>query len=85
MPETYRVIHYADVVPHLPVSSAGYVHASTEIWYQSNMQSYKTCNAESQDCANSLPNSALNVADNNIQNYINLSPQIGSLITESQE
>ena len=84
VPETYRVIHYADVVPHLPIASAGYVHASTEIWYQSNMQSYKICQAESPDCSNSLPNSALNVADNSIQNYIQLSPQVSNL-SEAQE
>jgi predicted lipase len=85
VPETYRVIHYADVVPHLPIASAGYVHASNEIWYQSNMESYKICKAESPDCANSLPNSALNVADNSIQNYLNLSPQVNNILRERDE
>lgn len=28
IPETYRVIHFADIVPHLPATSAGYVHSS---------------------------------------------------------
>ena len=27
IPETFRVIHYADVVPHLPIATANYVHA----------------------------------------------------------
>ena len=52
------------------------------MWYQSDMQKYKQCPAESPDCANSLPNSALNVADNHIQNYMNISPQAGNVQKE---
>ena len=43
IPETYRVINYGDIVPHLPVTSAGFVHSSLEEWYQKGMQDYKTC------------------------------------------
>ena len=82
VPETYRIIHYADVVPHLPIAAANYVHSGWEIWYQSDMTKYKQCVAESPDCANSLPNSALSVSDNNIQNYMNLTPQIVNMQRE---
>ena len=40
------------------------------------MTKYKQCVAESVDCANSLPNSALNVQDNDIQNYMNINTQM---------
>ena len=37
IPESYRIIHYADVVPHLPIATAGYAHAGWEMWYESSM------------------------------------------------
>ena len=75
IPETFRVVHYADVVVHLPIASASYNHAGWEIWYQSDMQTFKRCPSESPDCSNSLPNSALSVSDNGIQNYMNIGSQ----------
>ncbi len=74
VPETYRIINYADIVPHLPATSAGYTHSSTEEWYQSGMSSssFKTCEGESSSCSNSLPPSSWSVSDNNINNYINI-------------
>jgi len=30
---SYRVIHYGDLVPHVPPESFGFVHEGTEIWY----------------------------------------------------
>ena len=38
-----RVIHYADLVPHIPPASNSYLHDGTEIWYDKAMQTYKTC------------------------------------------
>jgi predicted lipase len=32
--ETYRVIHYGDLVPHVPPSALTFVHGSHEIWYE---------------------------------------------------
>lgn len=72
IPETYRIINYADIVPHLPATSAGYLHSSTEEWYQSGMSSYKSCEGESPSCSNSLAPSSWSVSDNNINNYINI-------------
>jgi len=68
------VINYGDIVPHLPLNQAGFNHSSFEEWYQNNMQTYTSCEGESSRCSNSLPNSALNVADNSITTYINLKP-----------
>lgn len=30
---TFRVIHYGDIVPHLPPAGFGFYHSSHEIWY----------------------------------------------------
>ena len=72
VPETYRIINYADIVPHLPATSAGYLHSSFEEWYQSGMQSYKTCEGESTSCSNSLAPQSWSISDNNINNYLNI-------------
>lgn len=46
-PERFRVIHYADIVPHLPPQiPIPYSHFSNEIWYDANMSKYKQCGAE---------------------------------------
>ena len=52
LPNTYRVINNADLVPHLPPTTAGYLHSSTEVWYQNNMQTYTTCQGETPYCSN---------------------------------
>jgi hypothetical protein len=67
------VIHYADIVPHLPATSAGYLHSSVEEWYQSGMSSYKSCVGESPNCSNSLSPQSWSISDNNINNYIAIS------------
>ena len=42
-----RVIHYADIVPHLPPQApVSYSHYASEIWYDEGMQKYKVCGAE---------------------------------------
>lgn len=74
LPETYRVIHYADIIPHLPAVQAGYTHSSNEIWYQSDMQNYSTCLGENPYCANSLAPQAWSVSDNAISHYLYIRP-----------
>jgi hypothetical protein len=80
--ETYRVIHYADVVPHLPVYSASYTHAGPEVWYESDMQSFRQCEAEDPKCSSSIPANSLSVQDNNINHYMNLSPTLNNIQRE---
>lgn len=43
IPNTYRIVHYADQVPHVPQSILGFKHSGFEIWYQRGMQSYQIC------------------------------------------
>mgnify|MGYP000870790975 len=41
LPSTFRVIHYADLVPHLPpLELLGYRHGGAQIWYTEDMQKY---------------------------------------------
>lgn len=42
-PNTFRLVDYADIVPHLPPSNLGFVHSNTQAWYQRGMQSYQLC------------------------------------------
>jgi len=72
LPNTFRVINNADIVPHLPPTTAGYLHSSTEIWYQNNMQSYTTCQGETPYCSNSIPPNSWSLSDNNVANYLQL-------------
>ena len=72
-PETYRVINYADIVPHLPPSSFGFVHGGHEVWYNPRgMQKYQICNAESSACANSLNVLTYNTDDHSLSNYLKM-------------
>ncbi|XP_031472882.1 lipase [Nymphaea colorata] len=73
LPETYRVINFADIVPHLPATSAGYLHSSFEEWYQTGMKTYKTCEGESPNCSNTVLPQSWSISDNNINNYITIS------------
>ncbi|TNV76484.1 hypothetical protein FGO68_gene10993 [Halteria grandinella] len=56
-----RVVHYSDIVPHLPLTAMGFNHAGLEVWYNdnSNVLSYVTCpqirgQPESEACSDSL-------------------------------
>lgn len=42
----HRVVHYADIVPHLPpLTMFGYRHGGSQIWYTEDMQKYQVCSA----------------------------------------
>lgn len=44
--ERFRVIHYQDIVPHIPPQTPiPYAHFASEVWYNQNMTSFKTCGA----------------------------------------
>lgn len=72
MADSFRVIHYADIVPHVPPMAMDYKHHNYEVWYQEDMKSYKVCNAEDSSCANSVSPTKLSTADHDISNYIKI-------------
>jgi len=52
----FRVIHYADLVPHVPVMEQGFWHTAREVWYTEDFSSYTICNSSGEDplCSDSL-------------------------------
>jgi len=55
--KTYRVVHYRDIVTHLPFIWLGYHHISQEIWYgDENSTHYKICDPSGEDftCGDSI-------------------------------
>jgi len=54
--EKYRLVHYADVVPHLPGAPLGFYHAAQEVWYSEDMKNYALGPPllENECCMNSL-------------------------------
>ncbi|KAL4439111.1 hypothetical protein ABPG74_008886 [Tetrahymena malaccensis] len=56
---SFRVVNYSDIVPHLPYNTLGFQHIGTEYWFddQQNPYSYFICSStekgESSMCANS--------------------------------
>jgi len=69
VPDTYRVVHSQDLVPHLPQRFLGFRHVSREVWYHSGAQNspYKLCNGgEDDSCANSI---ALHVDESSIKDH----------------
>uniref|UniRef100_A0AC34QPU1 Fungal lipase-like domain-containing protein n=1 Tax=Panagrolaimus sp. JU765 TaxID=591449 RepID=A0AC34QPU1_9BILA len=59
IPESYRVTHKADMVPHVPPENLlSYFHHQSEVWYNNDMtpgSSHVECNAdESKKCSDGL-------------------------------
>lgn len=53
----FRVVHYADIVPHLPPSVSSYAHPIEEVWYDEYFGTGTPCsttNGEDPTCSNSL-------------------------------
>jgi len=68
VPDTYRLVHNHDLVPHIPQRFLGFRHVSREIWYfvESGAQ-YKTCaGGEDDSCSNSVN---LHVDENSIADH----------------
>ena len=51
--EIFRVVHYRDLVPHLPPEGE-YQHPFREVFFTSDMSSYQVCNDSGEDkqCSN---------------------------------
>ena len=44
IPYCNRLVHYNDIVPHMPMISMQYMHVATEIWYNmKNSSNYIIC------------------------------------------
>eukprot|EP01116_Phalansterium_solitarium_P025460 TRINITY_DN9753_c0_g1_i1.p1 TRINITY_DN9753_c0_g1~~TRINITY_DN9753_c0_g1_i1.p1 ORF type:complete len:332 (+),score=58.81 TRINITY_DN9753_c0_g1_i1:108-1103(+) len=53
----YRTINMDDIVPHLPPTVLGFVHAPQEVWFPTNQTSYVVCSdtdGEDPDCSDSI-------------------------------
>lgn len=75
----HRVIHYADIVPHVPPYGLNYTHGGAQYWYDEEMQIYRICTAEDNTCANSLPETALNIKDHQLSTYLQMPTSLLSL------
>jgi hypothetical protein len=50
----FRVVHYKDLVPHLPPEALDYYHPAYEVFFDENMTNYKVCASSGEDrsCSN---------------------------------
>jgi len=49
IPNTFRVIHDHDIVPHVPLVSQNFHHPPFEVLFDANMQKYRICDASGED------------------------------------
>jgi len=56
VPDTFRLVHNADLVPHIPQRFLGFRHVSREVWYYEEAGgAFKQCNGgEDDSCSNSV-------------------------------
>ena len=54
---SWRVTHWQDPVPHLPLRMMGFTHVSTEVFYNENSTEYRVCDGSGEDksCSNNFP------------------------------
>ena len=77
----YRVVHYADIVPHVPpLDMLDYRHGGAQIWYTEDMQTYQVCTAEDPKCMDSLPESKWSANDHDSHTYAKLPASIFQLL-----
>jgi hypothetical protein len=73
--DSFRIVHYYDIVPHVPEEILGYKHISTEIWYNEENSEYQSCNDNIEEddlCSNSCaPTKCTSTSDH--VNYLNVS------------
>jgi len=70
--KTYRVVHYRDIVPHLPFVWLGFHHISQEVWYTDEMSTnYKVCDDTGEDF--SCMDSVVYLDPGDHTTYLNLS------------
>jgi len=76
VPNTWRVVHGRDMIPHMPPKPFGYYHSGTEFWYREGMgvkDDYEECDglltqpllvlSEDRQCSDSVPERKLNEED----------------------
>ena len=53
---TWRLTHWRDPVPHVPLESMGFSHIGTEVWYNEDFSVGKVCDGSGEDssCSDSL-------------------------------
>lgn len=78
-PNTFRLVDYADIVPHVPPSNLGFVHSNVQAWYQRGMQTYQICAAEAATCANSVGTTNFSTDDHSLDNYLKLKSFLANL------
>lgn len=63
--ETNRIVHYKDIVPHVPFTDEGYHHTGTEVFYNENSTEFKICDGSGEDssCSNQFSTTALGISD----------------------
>lgn len=49
VPNIYRVIHYRDIIPHVPLIEQNYHHPPYEILFDEAMETYKVCDSTGED------------------------------------
>lgn len=56
IPQTVRVVHNKDIVPHAPPSFLGFSHVGTEVWLDAESDTYKICTPfiEDKACSSSV-------------------------------
>lgn len=75
LPQTYRAVDNADMVPHLPPMIGGFQHSGQEVWYHPiGMYQFSLCAADSSSCSNSIPNGDLTPLDHFIAKYLKMTP-----------
>jgi len=54
---SWRVTHWQDPVPHLPLQIMGFTHIVTEVFYTEDSSSYKVCDSSGEDksCSDQFP------------------------------
>jgi len=67
----FRVVHYKDIVPHLPFEWMGFHHSPREVWFNEAQTSYQVCDGTGEDpnCSDSLT-IATSISDH--LNYLDL-------------
>ncbi len=63
LPTFYRVVHYRDVISHMPELVFGYKHTPTEVFFSEMMSEYEICDQTGEDpkCSNKF--TALDILD----------------------
>merc|ERR1711916_60900 len=56
IPDTFRVVHKNDIVPHLPPQWVGFHHVKTEVWANEDQDVLKVCDGSGEDpsCSDSV-------------------------------